>query len=149
MPLSTFATTCGPPCRRTYTETFFVWPVLPLPHPTYMRSQGRSRLALLSFSVFLSSLLSPSPNPNPATRVGGGAGESARRRRRRRLCRLDGGCATCAGGDSCLEQVVVVKEIWFPKSAHRFEQDDRLPCDRRAMWEQFVGHGWQQGQVIS
>jgi len=76
-----------------------------------LREESRSRLALLSFSVFLSSLLSPSPNPNLATRVGGGVGESARRRRRRRLCRLDGGCATCAGGDSCLEQVVVVKEI--------------------------------------
>jgi len=88
MPLSTFATTCGPPCRRTYTETFFVWPVLPLPHPTYMRSQGRSRLALLSFSVFLPSLLSPSPNPNPARRVGSTAAAAQAVQARRSLCNL-------------------------------------------------------------
>ena len=47
------------------------------------------------------------------------------------------------GGDSGLEQEVVVKEICFPKRSW-LEEDDRLPRDRRAVWE-FVGHGRQQG----
>ena len=69
------------PFRCSYTATFFIWPVLPLPHPDLHELDRESSCSLRFLSLVSSLGLSPSPNPNPRK----AAARASRRRRRRRV----------------------------------------------------------------
>jgi hypothetical protein len=133
MPFCKLATNCGPSAvvriRRHVSYALYC------PCLIRLKRAEPSRGCLTRSLPFLPSL-SPVRTLG-SDEIGSSGGSSSRRWRR-----FGPGAGGGGEGDRFPQELRI---YWSPWSW--LEEDDRLPCNRRAVWE-FVGHGWQQGQVI-